>query len=231
MDKRKIELDAHSVHREVWLRRENIWPMGLPPEVAMLDPRVAVEILGLEYETRDSLGGDGSRLNGAPAAGFLDGRNGIVVVSAAFRYEVQRFTAAHEVGHVVMHPWVGERVVHRDLPIDSARMGQRSTHDQEADYFAACYLMPRKLLEKEFVKRFGSKTPLPLDETTLFHMRVPEADTRAAFSAPKGSLLFPRLVANAQTFDRKRFPSLTETFGVSAAAMAIRLQELGFTET
>lgn len=230
MDKSKIESAAHSVHREIWMRRQNIWPMGLPPEVAMLDPRVAVNVLGLEYEIRDSLAGDGSRLNGAPAAGLLDGRNGTVVVSAKFRYEIQRFTAAHEVGHVVMHPWVGDRVLHRDLPIDFSRMGQRSPHDQEADYFAACYLMPRKLVEKEFVKRFGSKTPLLLDESALFHMRISESDTRAAFSAPRGSMLFPRLVANAQVFDRKRFPSLTETFGVSTTAMAIRLQELGLTE-
>ena len=136
MDKSRIELAAHSVHREVWMRRQNIWPVGLPPEVAMLDPRVAVNILGLEYEVRDSLDGDGSRLNGAPAAGLLDGRNGIVVVSAKFRDDVRRFTTAHEVGHVVMHPWVGERLIHRDLPIDGFRTGQRAAHDQEADYFA-----------------------------------------------------------------------------------------------
>jgi hypothetical protein len=230
MNRPEIESAAHSVHREVWFRRNNIWPMGLPPEVAMLDPRVAVDILGLQYEIRDSLGGDGSRVNGAPAAGLLDGRNGIVVVSAEFRYEVQRFTTAHEVGHVVMHPWVGDRVLHRDLPIDGTRMGQRSTYDREADYFAACYLMPRKLLEKEFIKRFGSKTPLLLDESTLFHMRISESDTRAVFAAPRGSALFSRLVANAHAFDRNRFPSLTEAFGVSTTAMAMRLQELGLTE-
>jgi hypothetical protein len=231
MDKRNIEQHAHSVHREIWDRRKNIWPMGLPPEVHMLDPRVAVRILGLEFDIRSSLGGDGSRLNGAPAAGFLDGKNGIVVVSADFSYEVQRFTAAHEVGHVVMHPWVGNQTVHRDVSIDRNRTGQRLQHDQEADYFAACYLMPRKLLEKEFVRRFGSKTPLLLDDTTLFHMRVQESNVRAAFSAPKGSLLFSRLVANAQVFDRKHFQSLTEMFGVSPTAMAIRLQELGLTES
>jgi hypothetical protein len=230
MDIAQIQSAVRDLHREVWSRRQNIWPMGLPPEVAMLDPKVAIEVLGLEYEVRDSLGGDGSRATGAAAAGFLDGRRGIVVISADFKYEVQRFTGAHEAAHIVMHPWVGDRVLHRDLPVHGVREGRRSEHDQEADYFAACYLMPRKLVEKEFVARFGSKIPLTLTETTLFNMRVSEADTRDAFAAPHGSLLFPRLVAIAQVCDARRFSSLAGYFGVSPTAMAIRLQELGLTE-
>jgi hypothetical protein len=57
-----------------------------------------------------------------------------------------------------------------------------------------------------------------------------EADTRSAFAAPRGSLLFPRLVATAQVCDSRRFNSLAEHFGISPSAMAIRLQELGMTE-
>ena len=224
MDKIKIEAEAHALHREIWMRRQNIWPDGLPALESMLDPRIAARVLSFELEVRERLGGDGSRQWGAPAAGFLDRGRGLIVVSSQFDDAVQRFTAAHEAAHVVLHPWIGDKVVHRDLPLESGLASRRAAHDQEADYFAACYLMPRRLVEKEFGFRFGSRTPLPLTETVAFHLRV--RDDRALFSAPRGSLLFARLVASAQSFDTKRFDSLADHFRVSPAAMAIRLKEL-----
>lgn len=163
------------------------------------------------------------------AAGFLDGRRGIVVISREFSYEVQRFTAAHEAAHVVMHPWIGDRVLHRDLPSLGTQV-RRQEHDREADYFAACYLMPRRLVETEFSRRFGSRIPVSLTEATLFAMRVPESEVRTAFSAPAGSLHFARLVATSEVWDRDRFKSLAQEFGVSPTAMAIRLEELGLVE-
>jgi Zn-dependent peptidase ImmA (M78 family) len=229
MDRKAIESKAHELHREIWLRREIIWPMGVPPPVAMLDPLVALENLGLNCELRDSASADGSRGADAEAAGFLDGRRGIVVISTAFSYEVQRFTAAHEAAHAVMHPWIGDKVLHRDLP-SLGTQARRHEHDREADYFAACYLMPRKLVETEFALRFGSRRPMPLTEATLFAMRVPESGVRTVFSAPAGSLQFARLVASAEVWDRMRFKSMAEAFGVSPTAMAIRLEELGLVE-
>jgi len=225
MDQARVERDAHSVHREIWLRKENIWPMGLPPLEAMLSPHIAARVLDLEYDIRQELGGDGSRQWGAKAGGFFDRGRGIIAISASCSYEVQRYTGAHEIGHAVMHPWIGDKVVHRDLPIGAASFATRTPHEREADYFAACFLMPRKLVEKEFALRFGTKKPLPRDETVAFHLRV--ADTRGFFSASADSLVFASLLAHAQSFDRRRFSSLACHFGVSVKAMAIRLRELG----
>jgi Zn-dependent peptidase ImmA (M78 family) len=228
METARIERDAHSVHREIWLRRHNIWPMGLPPVEAMLSPHIAARVLDLEYDVREAISGDGSRQFGAEAGGFLDRGRGIIAISAKCSYEVQRYTGAHEVGHAVMHPWIGDKVVHRDLPVGSASGYSRAPHEREADYFAACYLMPRKLVEKELAARFGSKKPLPRDETVAFHLRV--VDTRGFFSASADSLMFASIVARAQSFGRGPFKPLTSHFGVSAKAMAIRLQELGLIE-
>jgi Zn-dependent peptidase ImmA (M78 family) len=224
MNKVQVEEAAHSVHREIWLRRQNIWPMGLPPLEGMLDPCVAARVLDLEYEIRERIGGDGSRQWGADAGGFLDRGRGVIAVSGRYPYEVQRFTAAHEIGHMVMHPWVGERVIHRDLPISTAPATRKASYEQEADWFAAFFLMPRKLVEKEFALRFGSKAPLPKSEDVAFHLGV--KDTREFFDARPDSLLFATLLARAQSFDRRRFASLAQHFGVSVQAMAIRLREL-----
>ena len=100
----------------------------------------------------------------------------------------------------------------------------RSPSEEEADYFAACLLVPIGLLETEFHKRFGTRKPLPLTETIAFHLHLPSE----VFTAPRRSLVFARAVALTESFDAARFPSLAQHFGVSASAMAIRLRETGF---
>jgi hypothetical protein len=84
--------------------------------------------------------------------------------------------------------------------------------------------MPRKAVISEFDARFTSKHPLVLTETVAYHLKI---DIGTLFSQPRGSLLFAEAVARAQQFDRARFQSLAQFFGVSALAMAIRLEELG----
>ena len=112
--------------------------------------------------------------------------------------------------------------MHRERPTNGPRAG-RPPREQEADYFAACLLMPRQAVLKEFSVRFGSKRPLVLTETVAFHLK---ADAGQLFSQPAGSLLFAQAVARCNQFDRHRFRSLADYFGVSVSAMAIRLEEL-----
>jgi hypothetical protein len=81
----------------------------------------------------------------------------------------------------------------------------------------------RQAVFNEFSARFGSRQPLALTETVAFHLK---ADAGQLFSQPAGSLLFSQAVARCDQFDRHRFRSLADYFGVSVSAMAIRLQEL-----
>ena len=225
MNKAAIEREARKVQFEVWSRRKFLWPAGNPPIVAMFEPRIVAPILELEYELREQIGADGPQRPGFEAAGLLDRRRRIVVISSRFGYPTQRFTAAHEIGHYVLHPWIGDQTVHRDRAVDGAGSVGRAPIEQEADYFAACLLVPLKLLEEQFFARFSSRKPLPLTETVAFHLG--ERDIGRLFAAPTNSLTFARLVARAESFDTKRFQSLADHFGVSVGALAIRLREAG----
>lgn len=151
-------------------------------------------------------------------------RRGTIAVPARFPYVTQRFTAAHELGHYVLHPGIGDSVVHRDRPVNGAPSAGRPPVAREAGYFAACLLMPRGLVEQEFIKRFGSRRPLALTEAVAFHLGV--VDIGPHFSAQPSPLQFVLDLARAEKLDRSRFPSVTEHLEVSATAMAIKLREL-----
>ena len=224
MVRAQIEDEARRLRYEIWHQRAVLFPMGVPPQLAMYDPAIAARVLHLEYERRERIGS----INGVAtheAAGILNRKRGIISISTRFDFAVQRFTGGHEIGHFLLHPELGDTTVHRDLPVFQYGTINRNRprEDREADYFAACFLAPRDLLIEEFEKRFGPH-PLWLNEHVAFHLRGDSASD--LFVAPHGALVFPAAVAGAHKFDRRHFPSLAEHFGISVSAMAIRLREL-----
>ncbi len=223
MEKSKIETEARKLQFEVWSERKVLWPNTQPPVAAMFEPRVITRILGLEYDLREQIAAVDTSQRAIEAAGTLDRRRGIIAISTRFQPSTQRFTAAHEIGHFVLHPWIGDRIAHRDRAVFEIGVSERPQPEQDADYFAACLLVPSKLLQLEFEKRFGTRKPLPMTETVVFHLGA----SPQIFSAPLKSLVFAKAVATARSFDRARFPSLTDHFNVSPTAMAIRLREVG----
>ena len=221
MDKMAIEGEARRLQYEIWTRRDVRYKFGAPGIPHLFDPRNVADHCDLYFEVRDRL--DTDYLGGGEAAGIWQRDRSTILVSRNFSFEVQRFTAAHEIGHFILHPQIGDRTLHRELPLTGARRS-RPPLEQEADYFSACLLMPRKAVITEFEARYTSKHPLVLTETVAYHLKV---DAGILFSQPRGSLLFAHAVARAQQFDRHRFQSLAQFFGVSALAMAIRIEELG----
>lgn len=221
MDKFAIEQEARRLQYEIWTRAKVRYQFGVPSIPALFHPRNVADHCNLFYEPRDRL--DTDFAGGGEAVGIWQRDRSTILVSTRFPYEVQQFTAAHEIGHFVLHPQVGDRTLHRELPTGGAR-GRRPVLEQEADYFAACLLMPRKAVIEEFSARFVSRHPLALTEAVAYHLK---ADERTLFAQPPGSLLFAEIVAKAQSFDRKRFSSMAAFFGVTPKAMAIRLDELG----
>jgi Zn-dependent peptidase ImmA (M78 family) len=220
MDKAAIEKEARRLQIEIYSRRDMRFQFGVPDLPTLFDPRNVADHCDLYYEERDKL--DTDYRGGGEAAGLWQRDRSTILVSTRFSYEMRRFTAGHEIGHYILHPHVGNRTLHRELPIGGLR-GKRPPLEREADYFSACLLMPRGAIEKEFDARFGSKHPLVLTETVAYHMK---ADAGQLFAQPRGSLVFAEAVARAQQFDRRRFKSLAQYFGVSATTMAIRLEEL-----
>ena len=220
MDKTAIEKEARRLQVEIYSRRHVRYPLGVPDIPTLFDPRNVADYCGLNFDVRDRL--DADYAGGGEAAGIWHRDRMTILISTRYSFETQRYTAGHEIGHFILHPHIGDRKMHRERAFNGVR-SHRPPIEQEADYFSACLLMPRGAVLKEFDARFGTKHPLVLNEAIAFHLG---ADIAQLFSEPVGSLLFAQVVARANKFDRLRFKSLSEHFGVSSSAMALRLDEL-----
>lgn len=94
----------------------------------------------------------------------------IIGVNALHHPNRQRFTLAHEIGHLVMHHDIISAEVHvdRDFPVlmrDATSATGQVKRERDANRFAAALLVPRDLLEKELkAKPFDIDGHSPLDE-------------------------------------------------------------------
>lgn len=221
---RKTEINrcARQLLRDMWQNRGQL-VTGTPSPFQMLNPERTAAFLGLQFDVVPTLGRFGSGDDKFEVAGIIDRFAGRIAVSAAFDSNVQRYTAAHELGHYCLHP--NSAVSHRDRPVKgwlSAGAG-RPQIEAEADYFAACYLMPDRLVEAAFERSFG---------VSIQHFTFNESEAWRMCPDDSESLLRPRPGARARGLALARFKagarqSLAEVFLVSPQAMAIRLEELG----
>lgn len=223
--KRRAEIEkiVRGMHQEIINGAKLRHHCGLPPYPQLFSPDAAIEKYGYSYEIRRTMpSAQTGRHN--QTAGMIDTEQGIVMVSGDLGYETQRFTAAHELGHLVLHERLPGMRQHRDRPVTGELMGPRDPVEEEADYFAAVWLAPAPTVRHYFRERFG-KIPLVLNETTAFHVAGYKGAPDLMASKP-GSLAFPIAVARAESFNGRRFESLAHFFGLSPTAMGIRLREL-----
>lgn len=218
--RREIELEAHRLHALIWRAiPEEERPESVEGRIDLLMPEIAAYHLGLEVWKMDIL--PGGRGTGYEAAGVLDRKSRLIALSEKFPAATVRFTFAHEIGHWLLHP---NEVSHRDMPIDGGSpRAPMPEIELEANYFAACFLMPRRLLIQAFERCFGP-APLKINDTTAFW--IAGRDAPAFMSAQPGSMRRELDVAKATSFNGKLFDSLVSQFKVSNKAMAYRLQEL-----
>lgn len=223
MDKQKIEVEVAYLHKEIYRARREFFKADAHP-LTMLRPEVAAEVLGMDYVRMERIQSD---LYGMEVAGLLDLPGQAMFISQHFNYRIQRFTALHECGHVLLHPHIADgQLMHRDLPNPDMHTYRRSEEDQDADYFAACFLMPVRTLHEEFSSRFG-KPPLRLTHDIACHVGGRAMSDLQV--EPSGGLRFPMAVATRNSFNGFSFESLADRFQVSPKAMAIRLRELALT--
>jgi hypothetical protein len=226
--KRRQEIDkiVRGMHTEIIQSARLKYRCGLPPYPQLFSPDVAIEKYGYSYEVRESMpsayGGDRF-----VTAGMIDTEQRIVMVLSALPYEVQRFTSAHELGHLVLHENLTGMRQHRDRALSGETIGTRDATEEEADYFAAVWLAPAPTVRYYFERRFGG-IPLVLNEDSAFHV-AGEKGVQDLMASKPSSLDFPIAVARAERFNGKRFQSLAGFFGMSSKAMGIRLRELGLT--
>jgi len=221
IDKVAIAAEVRRFQFEIW-QRAGRTHTTIPHLLQLFRPDHAALVHGYEYEvTSGAIGVHGTGTERFQIAGLIDTRRGIIKVAGCFPYEVQRFTGAHELGHLALHPGLP---LHRDRPLSGDNMST-DRREREANYFAACFLAPEKLVRQAFWSRFGAKS-LVLDDAVAFALlgnRMQELMRSAT-----GSLEFARTLASAEKFGvGNHFKSLANQFGMSASAMAIRISELG----
>ncbi|MCZ6802558.1 MAG: ImmA/IrrE family metallo-endopeptidase [Proteobacteria bacterium] len=224
MNNLEIEKASRKLLGEIWSSRTSIWPDKNLDPINILDPALAAECLGINYELSEDLGIFGDCGNRFEVAGSLDRDIKKILISRRFNLAIRRFTGAHEIGHWLLH---SGKIKHRDKPIGGLdnRITKRPFEEREADYFAACFLMPRKLIKEHFENTFLTKAPLVFDDTTAFWLCPSDPDS--LLRANIDSLDRALSIASAESFGGRHINSLANQFRVSATSMAIRIQELG----
>jgi Zn-dependent peptidase ImmA (M78 family) len=215
----EIEVVARGVLKVMW-QRQRVPSGSARDPLDLLDPLLAFEQLDYEIDLPDSLGQFTYDGRVHEVAGSVDQQKRRVWLSTQFPLAVRNFTAAHELGHVVLHETVG---LHRDRPL-SGTSSLKDRPEYEADRFAINFLMPRKLVLAKFEGIYG-RAPFAFNEETSFALLGSEAEDSRKW--PRTLRELSRLLASATRFNGFEIMSLADQFRVSVEAMAIRLEELG----
>ncbi|MFB6306839.1 MAG: cyclodeaminase/cyclohydrolase family protein [Flavobacteriales bacterium] len=191
----------------------------------LLNPELVFNVLDYEYDDKSIIGQKnvGGRL--MEVAGQINKPHKRVSISDQFSPHIKNFTAAHELGHHFLHEDV---VMHRDRPLEGPDSSlNRNLQEIQADKFASYFMMPPVLVREAFEERFSAKKFTITDDTVFFLNESNTSDFRAKCGNLRG---LARRIASAEFYNHKPFNSLSQQFGVSKEAMAIRLEELKLVE-
>jgi hypothetical protein len=221
---KRIEDAAQKLRETIWYRRHELWPDGVPTDpVEMLDPAIGLRLIDFDYDLAETIGQLSTEYGTFEVAGIIDRPSRRVRISRQLPFKTRKFTAAHELGHAILHEGV---LMHRDRSLDGSQQesGIRDKVEIEADKFATFFLMPDKLVKARFRQAFLCDK-FVISEATTF--ALDPSDSFKLLSGKKSLREVARILANATTYNGRHFPSLADQFHVSVAAMAIRLEELG----
>lgn len=218
----EIENSAIDLQRLLYKYRELIWKEdNTSSPLKILNPALALQkVLGYKYFLMENIK-LADQEDYTDVAGIIDQRDKLVLISKQNSVQTQNFTTAHELGHAMLHT---ELVMHRDKPLDgSTYRGIRSKEEIQADKFASYFLMPKKLIIKEFTERFQTKK-FSIDEQSAFNL-IKDGPEKLK-QATRNLRGLSRKLASVERYENESFNSLAKVFNVSAEAMAIRLEEL-----
>jgi hypothetical protein len=219
--RQEIDEVAKAWQVDLWQRRHQLWSGTVPTNpIELLDPGVALVAQGYRVRSIGTLGEHFVNGVRSEVAGEIDRGERLVNISQRFRFEVQRFTLAHEFAHSVLHP--NTATMHRDLPLEKS--GVRQDHEEiEADRFASTFLMPERLLRARFQQCFGVPRVVMTEEMSHALCGTSVDSLRWRCRSERGLAL---LVASTDFFNGHRFIPLASQFRVGHKAMAIRLEDL-----
>ncbi len=192
-------------------------------ERRMMPALDAFRLFKYEVHDKEPLG----EHNQQEVAGLIDKKEYRVYISSQFSSPIRNFTAAHELGHALLHNISG---LHRDRPLDGSRTQKRRNHiEQEADKFAACFLMSPERVRRSF-KAIFLTDKFVINEATTFALSSGESSEglRRKVRNLRG---LTKLLAGCKSYNYRHYEfSLADFFNVSVEAMAIRLEELRLVE-
>jgi len=223
----EIEQFVRQLQNTLWTYHDKISKQPRPDNlIEILKPDVVLEkLLGYQYDKPQSLGQYISEEGLFEIAGTIDKAGKYVAVSQNFSKETQNFTAAHELGHALLHK---QTVLHRDKAIEGSVTGvKRETVELEADKFAAYFLMPKKVVQGLFKHLFLTDRFILNEGTVLALTGERLSDFKKKC---KNTRELSRFLATAEFYSNESFKSMSEIFGVTKETMAIRLEELGLVE-
>lgn len=223
---------ARSSAREVLTK---LWSLSGKPDSGILEfirsapKRIAEEVLGVavrfqpDFEwTRKQEGVEHE------IAGYADRDARVIGIVNTHSPECQRFTLAHELAHLMLHP---AGVKFRDPPISAyeALTAIRNPEEREANIFATELLMPERRVEMEFQSAFPRVLDLITD--SAFIVEAGQMSKVANLTPSKYAALDVNakasVVAQITVVSGRHFQSMADRFQVSSIAMGIRLKELG----
>lgn len=222
----EIESRVNYLHAMMWDFRSNFWSQNPPQDkISTLDPKIAIEKLKYIYKVELSLGIDSTSGKIYEIAGLINMEKKEISISQQFSLDVQNFTAAHELGHALLH---NQTVMHRDRPVDGvSKREKREIEEKQADRFAVFFLMPANEVKVRFEETFGAKS-LSLNQDTAILLNKKDYFELKNLCTKRRD--FSRVIASAETIANTSKTSLAKQFNVSVEAMAIRLEELKLIE-
>lgn len=217
-----IEAAARDLQKNLWKRRHELFPdRSLIDPIELLNPGIAIELFGYHYIESEYIGEYYSHNPSTDTAGIINNDTKTVEISTRHPLIEQRFTGAHELGHLILHDNMGS--MHRDKPADRSSNKHRSAKEREADKFATFFTMPKNLVKSRFKAIFGC-SKFQLNENTAFALDHKNNSVLIHKYNTKRKL--SRALAAATHYNGTHFQSLASQFHVSNEAMAIRLEEL-----
>ncbi|EDP96936.1 cyclodeaminase/cyclohydrolase family protein [Kordia algicida OT-1] len=216
-----IEESSVELQRLIWKNRYKIWKVKVPqqPTKVLIPGTVLKKIFGYEFHDVAEIGSENN------IAGIINQEEKIVMISDEFPKNTQNFTAAHELGHAILHT---QKVMHRDKPIDGfTSYKNRDYKERQADKFATFFLMPEKLVKQTFKELFLTDKFQINEDSAFFLTGGNPSELRKECKNSRG---LARKLANAEFYSNQSFISISKLFNVSVEAMAIRIEELDLIE-
>lgn len=218
----EIEEFTSKLQNLIWKNRKYLWRKELDNPLKSLKSSIVFKkILGYQYCDQDYL--VNTENTNIAIAGVIDQPSKVVYVSKNFNKEERNFTAAHELGHAVLH---NQGVIHRDRPLDGSK-NSKNPLEHQADKFATYFLMPRKQVKEIFKEWFGVPKFTLNEDNCFTHFSVSPNQFRKQVKNSRGLSL---QLASLKKQYNGRYVSISDVFEVSKTSMARRLEELDLIE-